>query len=95
MDYVILPLAEIDLDEIWIHIAYDNEVAADGVILKIFDAINEIVGMPFIGRSREELLPNIRSFVVMQYVIFYRPLNDIVEIVRVLHGARDIDVILH
>jgi toxin ParE1/3/4 len=46
------------------------------------------------GRSRPELAPNLRSFPVGQYVIFYLPLAKGVEIVRVLHGARDFESIL-
>jgi toxin ParE1/3/4 len=46
------------------------------------------------GRSRLELAPDLRSFPVGQYVIFYLPLPKGVEIVRVLHGARDIESIL-
>ena len=43
------------------------------------------------GRSREELVPKLRSFPVGNYVIFYQPISDGVEIVRVLHGSRDIE----
>lgn len=46
--------------------------------------------MPDIGRSCPELPGKVRSFVLGRYVIFYRPSSDGVEIVRVLHGARDL-----
>jgi toxin ParE1/3/4 len=36
------------------------------------------------------LSPRLRSFPVKNYVIFYRPLEDGIEIVRVLHGAQDL-----
>ncbi len=39
MDYVLSPLADDDLDEIWLHIAYDNQPAADKMIRKIFETI--------------------------------------------------------
>jgi len=42
------------------------------------------------GRARPELGHGLRSFVVGQYVVFYRPSTKGIEIVRVLHGARDI-----
>jgi len=38
--------------------------------------------------------PNIRSFLVGNYVVFYRPIQDSIEVARVLHGARDIDALL-
>ncbi len=42
------------------------------------------------GTSREEYGPGVRSFHVGQYLIFYRPIADGIELLRVLHGARRI-----
>lgn len=42
------------------------------------------------GRLRGELATGLRSFPVGRYVIFYRALSNGIEIVRVLHGARDL-----
>ena len=38
-----------------------------------------------------ELARNLGSIVFGSYLIFYQPLTDGIEVVRVLHGARDID----
>lgn len=43
------------------------------------------------GRARPELATGVRSFPFGRYVIFYAPLDDGIDVVRVLHGARDID----
>jgi toxin ParE1/3/4 len=53
-----------------------------------------IAESPYIGREREELAPGIRSFPAGRYLIFYRPIADGIEIVRVLHGSRDVDTII-
>jgi toxin ParE1/3/4 len=45
------------------------------------------------GRIRENFAPNLRSFPVKKYIIFYRPVDDTVEIVRILYGGRDIESI--
>jgi toxin ParE1/3/4 len=45
------------------------------------------------GRERPELRPSIRSFGVMSWIIFYVIDDDFVEIVRILHLARDLDAI--
>ncbi len=45
--------------------------------------------MPYMGRQREELAARLRSFPVGSYVIFYRPIDDGIEVARILHGARD------
>jgi toxin ParE1/3/4 len=42
------------------------------------------------GRKVGELAPNLRSLPVGSYLIFYRPIDDGIQLIRVLHGARDI-----
>ena len=46
-----------------------------------------------IGRTREELAPSLRSFALGRYIIFFRYEAAELQIVHVLHGARDIDAI--
>jgi toxin ParE1/3/4 len=46
------------------------------------------------GRPRDDLAPGLRSFVVSPYVIYFRPAGDTIEVLRVLHGRRDIDTIM-
>jgi toxin ParE1/3/4 len=43
------------------------------------------------GRSRDELFPGYRSFPKGQFVIFYRLIPEGVEIIRVVHGAMNLD----
>jgi len=47
------------------------------------------------GRARDELASGVRSFPFGRYVVFYAPLDDGIDIVRVLHGSRDIDAIFN
>jgi len=49
---------------------------------------------PSAGRTREEFQPGLRSFPVGSFVVFYRPIEDGILVVRVLHGARDIPELL-
>jgi toxin ParE1/3/4 len=85
--------ARVDLIEIWLYLGERSPAAAD----RILDAIERLFRMlashPLIGRERPELSPGIRSFVVMSWVVSYRAQPDAIEIVRVLHGARDLDAI--
>ena len=46
--------------------------------------------MPEMGRLRPELAPELRSWAMSEYVIFYRPVKDGILIARVLHGYRDL-----
>ena len=81
--------ARADLDEIWFYIAQDNPDAADKLNHTLLSRFRKLASMPQMGRLREELSHGLRSFPVGRYIIFYRPKEDGIEIVRVLHGARD------
>jgi toxin ParE1/3/4 len=43
------------------------------------------------GRPRPELRPDMRSFAFRGYVIFFRYIGDVFEVVNILEGHRDID----
>ncbi len=85
------PRARDDLAEIWDYIADDSIKQADAFIDHIDGAFRTLAAQPMMGRERNELVPGLRSFPIGRYMIFYEPLPDGVVIVRVLHGARDID----
>lgn len=89
----ITPLASSDLIEIWSYIADDSVANADVFIDKLYDTIQLLARNPGSGRHREELAPGIQSFPFGRYIIFYRAVPSAIEIVRVLHGARDIDAL--
>lgn len=80
-----------DLADIWAFIAEDSVKNADKFAALLDDHLQALARRPHMGRSRPELAAELRSFPVGQYVVFYVPLHKGVEIVRVLHGARDIE----
>jgi toxin ParE1/3/4 len=86
-----LPQADLDLDSIWTFIAADNVKAADQQIERIGGVFEMLVQNPLVGRARSDLRRDLRSFPVGGYVIFYLPLSDGVEVVRVMNGRQDID----
>jgi toxin ParE1/3/4 len=45
------------------------------------------------GPRQERSRANVRSFPFGRYVIFYEPIEDGIDVVRVLHSARDIDAV--
>ncbi len=85
------PQALQDLDDIWDYIAEDNPRAADSFIDKIESKCITLANHPEIGPRCETLSPALRFLAINSYLIFYHPLDDGIEVVRVLHGARDID----
>lgn len=84
------PLAEADLLDIWNFIANDRWEKADRLLEKIDSQLKILASNPGMGRKRDSLAPNLRSFPVGNYLIFYRPINEGIEVIRILHGARDI-----
>ena len=65
--------------------------AADRLIGKFERHLEMLSRMPELGKSEEELFSHLRSFPVGSYLLFYRPIEGGIELVRVLYGARDID----
>jgi toxin ParE1/3/4 len=82
--------AEADLDELWAYIAANNPDAADRMVDAVLESSRTHVRFPGMGQSRDELQAGLRCFVVLPYVVYYRVLEDTIEVLRILHGARDI-----
>jgi toxin ParE1/3/4 len=97
--FILSPEALGDLDIIHEHIAQDNPEAAGRVIEAAYRFCVILGQHPELGRERHfpgKGAAGIRSFIITDfpnYVIFYRIQDGVVQIVRVLHGARNIDAI--
>jgi toxin ParE1/3/4 len=91
----IAPEARQDLQEIRDRILKESPKAARRVIMRLRQIARLRAGAPSLGRDRPELGMDLRSFVADRYLLFYRPLKgeEGIDLVRVLHGARDIDAI--
>jgi toxin ParE1/3/4 len=85
------PLSADDIAEIWDHIADDSLRAADRWIDQLDEQFRLLATQPLMGRARDELSPGLRSFPFGRYVIFYEPIADGIDVVRLLHSARDVD----
>ena len=73
------------------YIAEDSVVEADRWLDRLDEKFSLWASQPMMGRGRDELAPGIRSLVFGRYVVFFEPLRDGIDVVRVLHGSRDID----
>ena len=82
--------AETDLLLIWVYYAEKSERAATRIRREIVSRYNLLLQFPEAGRSREELQAGLRSLPIGNHMIFYREIEDRIEIVRVLHRAQDI-----
>ncbi len=88
---LITPQAGLDLYEIGLYLAQHSLRAAEKMLMTIDKKCRLLAESPEMGRTREELARGLRSFPADPYVIFYKPRHDGIEIIRVLHGARDIE----
>jgi toxin ParE1/3/4 len=49
---------------------------------------------PKLGQTRPDIAPNMRYFPVKNYLILYQEQALGIEVVRVIHGARDLNEII-
>jgi toxin ParE1/3/4 len=84
------PRADADLDAITDYFAEHNPDAG----IRLLDAITARCRVdahnPRSGLDRSDLAPGVRTAVVDRYVIFFRALANGIDVLRVLHGSRDI-----
>lgn len=85
------PEAESDLDELWWYIAQDNPQNADRFLDHIHGKIMDLAAFPKMGMNRNDLMGGLRCHPVGNYLIFYFPLTDGVDVVRVLHGRMEVE----
>jgi toxin ParE1/3/4 len=84
------PDAATDLKAIHKYIARDNLTAADRLVAELKQKFRLLSSQPLMGQLRDDLAVNLRSFCAGNYVIFYRPTPNGIEVARVIHAARDV-----
>ena len=87
MDVRWLRSALANLDAEAEYVARDN-VAASRLVERIYEAVEQLKQYPSLGRAGR--VPGTRELVVPRtaYILSYRVREGVVEILRVLHGAR-------
>ncbi len=90
--YVISNNAVSDLDEIWIYTLQNWSVdQANRYYNLIFEEISYICKEPESGRPMDHIRKGYRVSKVKSHLILYRVVNDIVEVVRILHQRMDVE----
>ena len=83
-----------DLEDIFDYLADQNVAAAKNVAGKLIETFTLLAERPAMGTFRPELAESVRTFSptkpASKYVVLYRAIPSGIEIIRVLHGARDI-----
>lgn len=92
---IIRPQADRDIDEIAEHIFETDPAAALRFLDKVYETMKRLASMPSLGSPCEFHSPayaNLRTWPVRKFkkhIIFFQPFTDGIEVIRVLHGARD------
>jgi toxin ParE1/3/4 len=97
----VLPSADRDLDD---QAGYLMQEAGLDTALRFYDSaaatFEKLARMPGVGERRESANPRLAGLRVWRvegfpnHLIFYRPIDGGIEVIRVLHAARDIDRVL-
>ena len=83
------------MEEIYEFVSQVNLSSAGNLIEQFTKTYRALADMPRMGRLRADIAPGLRSVPVGSYILFYREVDDGVQIVRVIHGARDIAALFH
>ena len=88
--YILSPEANVDIWSIYEYIAEDSPDRAIKFIKILKENCSLIVTTLKIGRERIDLKRGLYSFSVGDYIIFYCIADRSIEIIRILHGSRDL-----
>lgn len=88
------PKSRQDLLDIGDCIAKDSRANARRFVARLIDQCKRIGRAPFGYVGRDDLAPGLRMAALDRYVIFFRVIDGVVRSERVLHGARNLPVVL-
>jgi toxin ParE1/3/4 len=93
------PQVPVDLWEIASHISQDDRTAAVRFLDAAEETFQQLAISPDLGSRGEFDSPHLLGVLrwrvkgFKRYLIFYRPKDDGVEVIRVIHSARDIEAL--
>jgi toxin ParE1/3/4 len=95
------PQVERDLIEIGTFIAQDKLPPAERFLKVAEETMGRLSAMPGMGRTWDSSLPHLSGIRVLpmpsgfrNYLIFYRPIEDGIEVLAIMHGARNLGAAL-
>jgi plasmid stabilization system protein ParE len=89
--YVLTESAKADVRSILDYLKERSPDAAKRVRTELRSAMSKLAAFPHIGHRRKDVAPeSLRFWSVYSYLIVYRPDRKPMEVIRVLHGARDL-----
>lgn len=86
------PQARDDLDAIWLYIARESgsQAMATRAVSSVTDKFGFFARFPYIGKTLESVThPNVHTFPVNNYMIFYSVKPGEIRILRIIHTSRN------
>ena len=80
-----------DLEEIIDYFSSRNIEAGERFINDFEKKCKYLANFPNMGRSYDDIKPSLRGLPLASYIIFYRIIDDGIEIIRVVSGYRDLE----
>ena len=95
------PRARADIQEQAFRIADDNPEAARRFLAEVERSLELLADMPGMGAARPRLSPALRGLRMFSigggfenHLLFYRPIKDGIELIRLLYGTRNVEAIM-
>ncbi|NOT60282.1 MAG: type II toxin-antitoxin system RelE/ParE family toxin [Acidobacteria bacterium] len=88
---ILSPEAEDDLMAIGDYLMQHSPAAAVRTMKMLRQSIDLLPSFPSLGIARDDLLLGLRCLIVKQYLIFYQPSDDLLEIMHVRHSSQSQD----
>ena len=67
----------------------------ESFIDRLNDCLETLATQPLLGPCRDDLLTGLRYHPFERYLVFYTPIDNGIEVIRVIHAARDLEAIFH
>ena len=91
--YIISPAAIEDLKEISDYFADQNIEAGEKLLDEFGKKCRYLTRFPHMRRNYKAIRPDLRGLPMSGYILFYRVLENEIEILRVLKGDRDLQAL--
>ena len=90
--FILTPSAVRDLDEILEYVLeHGGANPALHVHNRLYEGFSKVAAQPGIGHVRDDLADeSLRVWAILSYLIIYSPETKPLQILRVIHGARDV-----
>lgn len=80
-----------DLNQISEYFLTRNLTAGERFFAEFNQKCKYLTQFPYLGKSYDYLLADLRGLPLDGYIIFYRVRGEMVEILRVVHGRQDLE----